>query len=90
VLRQNLGGGWSAVGGVAGRAFRRAKRVPLMKYSKREVALEGMPKKTAYQSAFSAQRRAIARMARKTAESRMVPPERAEQTYTEPISPDAT
>jgi hypothetical protein len=61
-----------------------------MRYSKRDVTLEGMPKKTAYQSAFSAQRRAIARMARATAEKRMVPPERTEQAYSDPISRDVT
>jgi len=37
-----------------------------MRYAKRDSVLEGMPKKTAYQAAFGAQRRAIARVANKT------------------------
>lgn len=37
-----------------------------MRYAKRDTTLEGMPKKTAWESAYGAQRRAIARMAART------------------------
>jgi hypothetical protein len=58
-----------------------------MRYAKRDAPLEGMPKKTAYQAAFGAQRRAIHRVASRTM---------AQRTLTQPyidrlaLSPDET